>query len=121
MTSLVATTPVAWLVARAAGLVAFGFLTVSVWLGLLLSTRLLAARRAKSLLGWHQTLVWTAFALVVLHGLALLLDPVMRFGVASISVTGTERPSSVKTRLMPHLRPTNPILMVCLCLAFSAA
>ena len=97
MTTLVATTPVAWLIARAAGLVAFGFLTVSVWLGLLLSTRLLGARRAKSLVGWHQTLIWTAFALVVLHGLALLLDPVMRFGVAAIVVPGVApwRPLSV--------------------------
>src|SRR5690606_1342417 len=32
----------------------------------------------------------------------------MRFGVASISVTGTDLPSSVKNRLMPALRPTMP-------------
>src|SRR6186713_1291078 len=35
----------------------------------------------------------------------------MRFGVASMRVTGTETPSAVKTRVMPHLRPTNPMLM----------
>ena len=33
--------PVAWLIARAAGLTAFGLLTLSVWLGLSMSTRLL--------------------------------------------------------------------------------
>ena len=33
--------PTAWLVARAAGLVAFGVLTLSTWLGLGMSTRLL--------------------------------------------------------------------------------
>jgi hypothetical protein len=33
--------PVAWLVARSAGLVAFGLLTLSVWLGLAMCTRLL--------------------------------------------------------------------------------
>src|SRR5690606_16358435 len=33
---------------------------------------------------------------------------VMRLGVASISVTGTDLPSSVKMRLMPALRPTMP-------------
>src|SRR5687768_13999609 len=32
----------------------------------------------------------------------------MRFGVASINVTGTDLPSSVKMRLMPALRPTMP-------------
>src|SRR5687767_3972165 len=32
----------------------------------------------------------------------------MRFGVASISVTGTDLPSSVNTRVMPALRPTRP-------------
>src|SRR5690606_6029679 len=35
----------------------------------------------------------------------------MRFGVASIRVTATERPSSVKTRLIPALRPTIPTFM----------
>jgi hypothetical protein len=39
--------PVAWYVARAAGLVAFGFLTLSVWLGLAMSTRLLGNTRQK--------------------------------------------------------------------------
>ena len=33
--------PVAWYIARSAGLVAFGVLTLSVWLGLAMSTRLL--------------------------------------------------------------------------------
>lgn len=80
--------PVAWLVARAAGLVAFGLLTVSLTLGLALSTRLLGARRSKALLGWHQTLMWTALAMVVLHGVALSLDPVLRFGLSALLVPG---------------------------------
>ena len=80
--------PVAWLVARAAGLVAFGFLTVSVTLGLALSTRLLGGKRGKMLLGWHQTLMWTAVAMLVLHGGALMLDPVMHFGFSSVLVPG---------------------------------
>ena len=36
--------PTAWLVARAAGLVAFGVLTLSTWLGLGMSTRLLGPK-----------------------------------------------------------------------------
>jgi sulfoxide reductase heme-binding subunit YedZ len=80
--------PVVWLVARAAGLVAFALLTVSVTLGLALSTRLLGNRRGKMLLGWHQTLMWTALAMLVLHMGALALDPIMRFGFVGVLVPG---------------------------------
>ena len=86
--ALAAATPVAWLVARAAGLVAFGLLAVSITLGLALSTKLLGNRRGKMLLGWHQTLMWTALAMVGLHMIAVGLDPVMRFGVAALLVPG---------------------------------
>ncbi len=80
--------PVAWLIARAAGLVAFALLTVSVTLGLLMSTRLLKPRGRRALLGWHQTLMWTGLAMLVLHGGAILLDPVMRFGFIAVVVPG---------------------------------
>jgi sulfoxide reductase heme-binding subunit YedZ len=80
--------PVAWLVARAAGLVAFALLTVSVTLGLAFSTRLLGSRRGKALLGWHQTVMWTAFAMLVLHMGALALDPTIRFGLVGVLVPG---------------------------------
>lgn len=80
--------PVAWLIARAAGLVAFALLTVSVTLGLLVSTKLLGPSRQKTLFGWHQTLIWAALAMLVLHGGAILLDPVMRFGLAAVVVPG---------------------------------
>jgi sulfoxide reductase heme-binding subunit YedZ len=81
---VIAALPIAWLVARAAGLVAFGLLTLSVWLGLAMSTRLLGPKRQKALLGLHRTLVWTGLAMVGLHALALLLDPVMHFGLAAV-------------------------------------
>lgn len=81
--------PIAWLIARAAGLVAFGLLTLAVWLGLAMSTRLLAARRQKTLLGWHQTLLWTGLGMVTLHGIALLLDPTLHFGFLAVLVPGT--------------------------------
>jgi hypothetical protein len=80
--------PVAWLVARAAGLVAFALLTASVTAGLALSTKLLGARRAKLLLGWHQTLMWTALAMVALHMGALALDPTIHFGLVGVLVPG---------------------------------
>jgi hypothetical protein len=81
-----ATLPIAWLVARAAGLVAFGLLTLSVWLGLAMSTRLLGPKRQKALLGLHRTLVWVGLAMLGLHMLAVLLDPVMHFGLVAVLV-----------------------------------
>src|SRR5258708_4244666 len=36
----------------------------------------------------------------------------MRFGNASTTVTGTVTPASVKTRVIPHLRPTRPMVIV---------
>lgn len=84
--SAVAAVPVAWLVARAAGLAAFGFLTLSMWLGLGMSTRLLGPKRQKTLLAWHRTIVWTGLSLVGLHVTALLFDPTIHFGPASVLV-----------------------------------
>jgi methionine sulfoxide reductase heme-binding subunit len=80
--------PVAWLIARAAGLVAFALLTLSVSLGLMMSTRLLKPKRQKDLLGWHQTLIWMGLSMLVLHGGAILLDPVMRFGPTAVVIPG---------------------------------
>ena len=81
-----ATLPIAWLVARAAGLVAFGLLTLSVWLGLAMRTRLLGPKRQKALLGLHKTLVWTGLAMLGLHLLAVLLDPTLHFGALAVLV-----------------------------------
>lgn len=88
MMTIAAGMPVAWLIARAAGLVAFGLLTVSITLGLLMSTRLLPPRHQKNLLGWHQTLLWIAICTLALHGGALMLDPVMHFGFRATLVPG---------------------------------
>jgi methionine sulfoxide reductase heme-binding subunit len=89
--------PIAWLVARAAGLSALAILSASVWLGLAMSVRLFAPARQKALMGWHQTLMWCGLSLVALHALALLLDPVMRFSIAVVLVPGLApwRPTAV--------------------------
>ena len=85
-TSLAASVPVAWLVARAAGVVALGLLTLSTWLGLGMSTRLLGPRRMKPLLAWHRTLVWTGLSVIGLHVVALVADRTIHFGVAAVLV-----------------------------------
>ena len=82
------TLPVAWMVARAAGLVAFTLLTVAVTAGLLLSTRVLGNRRGKMLMEWHQALIWSSVSMLVLHGGALLLDPTLKFGPLAVLVPG---------------------------------
>ncbi len=86
MNAFLAHAPVAWYVARAAGLVAFGFLTLSVWLGLAMSTRLLGNTKQKMLFGWHQTLAWTGLSMLALHAGALLFDPTLHFGPGSVLV-----------------------------------
>jgi hypothetical protein len=97
MNAFLTQAPVAWYVARAAGLVAFGALTLSVWLGLGMSTRLLGPKRHKSLFGWHQTLAWTGLSMLVLHAGALLFDPTLHFGLASVLApfASTWRPVAV--------------------------
>lgn len=97
MTAAATAVPVAWIVARAAGLVAFGLLTLSVWLGLAMSTRILGPRRQKALFGWHRTLVWTGLSMLGLHVVAVLLDPVLHFGLASAVVpfTAPWRPAAI--------------------------
>jgi hypothetical protein len=89
--------PVAWYVARAAGLVAFGFLTLSVWLGLAMSTRLLGPKWQKTLFGWHRTLAWSGLSMLGLHAGALLFDPTLHFGLSSVLVpfASTWRPAAV--------------------------
>ena len=89
--------PIAWLIARAAGLVAFGLLTLSVWLGLAMSTRLLGPKRQKPLLGLHRTLAWTGLSMLGLHAGAVLLDPVLHFGALAVLVPGAAawRPGAV--------------------------
>ncbi len=83
---MTSTLPLTWFIARAAGLVAFALLTLSVWAGLTMSSRLLGPKRQKSLLEWHRTLVWTSLAAVGLHGAAVLADPVLHFGPLAVLV-----------------------------------
>ncbi len=89
--------PIAWLIARSAGLVAFGLLTLSVWLGLAMSTRLLHVKKTKTLMALHRTLAWTGLSAVVLHVGAILFDPFLHFNVLSVLIPGAAswKPGSI--------------------------
>ncbi len=78
--------PTAWLVARSAGLVAFGILTLSTWLGLGMSTRVMGPKFQGRLMAWHRTLAWTGLSMIGLHVGALLFDPVMHFGPSAVLI-----------------------------------
>ena len=98
------TLPIAWFVARGAGLVSFGFLTASVWLGLAMSTRLLGNRRQKRLLGLHRTLSWMGLTALGLHagGPAARPHDRLRAGRRAGPVRGALAPG--RRRRRRHLR-----------------
>jgi methionine sulfoxide reductase heme-binding subunit len=76
-----------WFTARAAGVAALLLATGSVTLGLLHAGRVLPKRigpaESRAL---HEALALATLAAIALHGVALLLDPVLKAGVAQIVV-----------------------------------
>ena len=76
-----------WLASRASGIVAFGLMTVSVIIGLLLATKL--ARRPglpKKLVSIHEQTALTGLVAIAVHGITLLGDAWLRPGIAGIAV-----------------------------------
>lgn len=79
-----------WLVGRASGIVALGLITLTVLLGLTMSTRLL--RRpgiGRKLVGLHEHLALVGLGAISLHGLAILADPWLRPGLSGVMVPFT--------------------------------
>lgn len=76
-----------WLVSRASGIVAFGLISVSVTLGLAMSTRVITRPRLKrAIMKLHEHIALVALAGIGVHGLALLGDHWLKPGVAGITV-----------------------------------
>jgi methionine sulfoxide reductase heme-binding subunit len=76
-----------WLASRASGLVALILVTVSVFLGLMMSAKLM--RRpglAKKLLAVHEQTALAGLVAIAVHGIALLGDPWLHPGVAGVAV-----------------------------------
>ena len=79
-------TPV-WTTSRAAGLAALMTSSLAISCGLLMALKIPALRRrAPELRAAHQALANATFALIGVHGVSLLLDPVLRPGLAGLLV-----------------------------------
>lgn len=76
-----------WLVSRASGIVALGLVTLTVLVGLTMSTKLL--RRpgiGRTLVRLHEHLALVGLGAIAAHGLALLGDPWLHPGVGGLSI-----------------------------------
>ena len=79
-------TPV-WTTSRAAGLAALMTSSLAISCGLLMAMKIPALRRrAPELRAAHQALANATFALIGVHAVSLLLDPVLRPGLAGLLV-----------------------------------
>jgi sulfoxide reductase heme-binding subunit YedZ len=87
-------TPV-WTTSRASGLAALMTASLAISCGLLMALRVPALRRrAPELRATHQALANATFALIGVHALAILFDPVLKPGLAGVLVpfAGPYRP-----------------------------
>jgi methionine sulfoxide reductase heme-binding subunit len=85
----------AWTTSRASGLAALLTVSLAIACGLLMALRVPALRRrAPELRAAHQTLANATFALIGLHAVSLLVDPVLRPGLTGVLVpfAGPYRP-----------------------------
>jgi methionine sulfoxide reductase heme-binding subunit len=79
-------TPV-WTTSRASGLAALVTVSLAIACGLLMAMRVPALRRRTTeLRAVHQALANATFALIGVHAVSLLLDPVLRPGLAGVLV-----------------------------------
>lgn len=80
--------PTFWLLARASGLTAYGFLTLSVLAGLVLKSRPFARLKPANVTEVHRTLALTGLGALVLHGVSLVLDSTVKVTPAALLVPG---------------------------------
>jgi sulfoxide reductase heme-binding subunit YedZ len=76
-----------WTTSRAAGIAALMTASLAISCGLLMAMRIPALRRrTPELRALHQALANATFALIGVHALALLLDPVLKPGLAGLLI-----------------------------------
>lgn len=87
-----------WYVARSSGLVAWGLAALSVFWGLLLSTKVMGKKaRPNWLLDLHRFLGGLTVVFIAVHLVGLFLDPYVNFSAAQLFIpfTSTWKPSAV--------------------------
>ncbi len=79
-----------WLTARASGLVAYGLLTAQVSFGILLShpTNVSTWKLSKRVFPWHENLSAFLLAFIVVHVVAIVLDPYAAVSPVAVFVPG---------------------------------
>ncbi len=85
----------AWYASRAAAVVAYVLLTISVVWGLVLSTKITKEiTPAPAVLGLHNAVGWAAVGLGAFHGLALMMDTYYTYSIFHLLIpfTGPYRP-----------------------------
>lgn len=90
--------PTFWLLARASGLTAYVLLTATVLGGLVVKSRPFGrAVRTASVADVHRVLSLLALGMLVLHGVALVLDTTVRISLAALVVpfASSYRPAAV--------------------------
>jgi methionine sulfoxide reductase heme-binding subunit len=92
-----------WFISRAAGIVAYGLLSVSSLLGIAMTTQFWSRSLSRpSLNGLHEQLSWLALGFLILHVGALLVDTFLPFRLMDILVPllSAYRPVSVGLGIM---------------------
>ena len=80
--------PTIWILARSSGLVAYGLLTASVLVGIVLKARPFDRIRPPRVTDLHRFLAFLGLGAVAIHGTALVLDTTVRISPAALFVPG---------------------------------
>jgi sulfoxide reductase heme-binding subunit YedZ len=75
-----------WITSRAAGIAALVLASVAVLVGLSMSTGLLGKGKGTDLRALHETLSLATLVAIVVHGVTLLFDSFINFGIADIAI-----------------------------------
>ncbi|HET7482098.1 MAG TPA: hypothetical protein VFK89_04485 [Actinomycetota bacterium] len=77
-----------WFIARATGLTAYLAFSISVVVGLLLSSKLMGKRASKNLTTAHEAFSIAGFLLIPIHAIAILNDAVFHFTWRALLIPG---------------------------------
>jgi methionine sulfoxide reductase heme-binding subunit len=81
--------PLFWNLARASGFIAYGLLAMTMLLGLSVKTRVLGKLvKPANVVDTHRVLSLLALSMIALHGVALVLDPVVEISPFDLAVPG---------------------------------